>query len=318
MLKGYVGTYSSNKSEGIYSYEFDELTGILQNPKLFKSMKNSKYITCDKSYVYSLFDGLDGSGLCVMDLDGNEVDSLLSEDCTSCYLTVKEDKIYTANYHEGTVSVYRFSKNKLSLIEKIVIQEKAGAHQVMFYEDWLLVPCLLLDVINVYDNNYSLIKTIHFPKESGPRHGVFSLDNHYLYVVSELSNELFIFKIEDSEFIMVNQLSILPNGVTHCKDSAAIRLSKDGTTLYCSTRSLNILSTIKVENESVEVIQCVDCGGNHPRDFILSKDNGYMIVANRLSNTLVSFELVDDRIGKQKSSIEIPEGVSIAMEENYE
>lgn len=317
-MKGYVGTYSSNKSDGIYSFDFDEITGSLSNPKLFKTIKNSKYIAIDENYLYSLFDGKDGSGVCVMDLSGNKVDSLIAENCTSCYLTVKEGKIYTANYHEGTVCIYQLSDRKLNFIKKINIQEKAGAHQVLFYKDWLLVPCLFLDKIYVYNHKYELIKTIAFPLGSGPRHGVFSLDNKYLYVVSELSNELFIFKIENDEFKMVNQFSILPNGETHRTDTAAIRMSSDGKTLFCSTRTLNILTTITVDGEQGVIKQIVDCGGNHPRDFLLSKDNHTLIVANRLSNTLVSFEIKDDEIGKQISSIEIPEGVSVVMEEIYE
>ena len=89
--------------------------------------------------------------------------------------------------------VYQIVNNKLKLIKQISIQNKAGCHQVVLYKNYLIVPCLLLDQVRIFDinNDYDLVKTLTFPAKTGPRHGVFNHDYSHFYLVSELSSEFF-------------------------------------------------------------------------------------------------------------------------------
>ena len=73
-----------------------------------------------------------------------------------------------------------------------LIREKAGCHQVLLWQDLILVPCLLLDRIMIYGQDLEKKGEIVFERGTGPRHGVFTEDGRWLYLASELSNEFFV------------------------------------------------------------------------------------------------------------------------------
>ena len=99
--KGYVGTYTSKTSEGIYSFDFDGK--IISNVKLFSKIDNPKYLAFKGDYIVAVADYDKGSGVSLFDKEGNELDRLVYEDVTSCYIEAKGDYLYTTNYHEGTL-----------------------------------------------------------------------------------------------------------------------------------------------------------------------------------------------------------------------
>ena len=170
----------------------------------------------------------------------------------------------------------------------------------------LYVPSLFLDRIVIDDGER--FKSIRFNQGTGPRHGVVTKDGKYLYLVSELSNELFVISLENNEILA--STSVLPCGEKHKRDTAAIRLSEDEKHAYVSTRTLDIVTVIEMNDHIPNVIQIVDCGGKHPRDFILL--DGYLLCANRFSNNVVSFAMhADGTIGRKVSQVTVPQAVSL-------
>ena len=89
-------------------------------------------------------------------------------------------------------------KGASALTKTYIDQEACRMPSGDFDKQYLLVPCLLLDKIMIFDHLHDdqLVKEIDFPKGSGPRHGVMDTNNH-LYLVSELSNQLFIFHLDE-------------------------------------------------------------------------------------------------------------------------
>ena len=73
---------------------------------------------------------------------------------------------------------------------------------------------------------------------------------------------------------------------------------------------MDILSVVNIEDEQPQLIQTIDCGGKHPRDFILIED--YLLCANRLSDSVCSFEIKKDgTVGNLVSEITVPECVCL-------
>lgn len=302
----YAGTYTSKTSKGIYRFSFED--GKLENPELLCEIKNPKYLTKDQDGIFAVCDFGHDSGVACFDEQGGLKDKVAYEERTSCFLTKMDDDIYTANYHTGIVSHLKYENGKLTYQNSIQIQDGAGCHQVLVNEDKLYVPCLFLDRVFIFDRNLKKLGSIHFNANTGPRHGVFTKDGKYLYLVSELSNELFVIETEDNKII--HQISVLMSGEKHVRDTSAIRLSEDEKYLYVSTRTKDVISVIALEDHKPEVIQTTCCGGKHPRDFILL--GNYLICANRNSNEIVSFLIHEDgTLGKIVSRIEVPEAVSM-------
>ena len=261
-------------------------------------------------YIVAVCDFEEGSGVAVFDLSGHEIDHIVFEAFTSCYVGVKDNLIFTAHFHSGDVTLLRFDNNKLELIKRTHIKEKAGCHQVIAYKDQYLVPCLFMDQIKILDKEFKVVDEIQFEEGSGPRHAVFSDDEKYLYVVGELSNLLYVVDMHAKK--VINTVELLENGLSHVKDTAAIR--KKGDYLYVSTRTQDVITALHVSGKDVERIQVTSCAGKHPRDFVIVDDD--IIVANRFSDSLSVLPIEHAYIQNAVSTVTIPEGVSIIMRRN--
>ena len=305
---GYVGTYTSEKSEGIYAFTYknQKITDV----HLFTKVRNPKYLAWMNDYIVAVCDFEEGSGVAVFDLNGNEIDHIVFEAFTSCYVGVKGNLIFTAHFHSGDVTLLRFENNHLELVQRTHIKDKAGCHQVIPYKDQYLVPCLFMDQIKILDQDFTVVDEISFEEGSGPRHAVFSDDEKYLYVVGELSNLLYVVDMHAKK--IVNTIELLENGLSHVKDTAAIRKKDDY--LYVSTRTQDVITVLRVSGKDVKRIQVTSCAGKHPRDFVIVDDD--IIVANRFSDSLSVLPIEHAYIQGAVSTVTIPEGVSIIMRRN--
>ena len=120
--------------------------------------------------------------------------------------------------------------------------------------------------------------------------------------------------IETDSFQIKDCTGVLESGERNTKGTAAIRMSEDGKRLYVSTRGKDVISILSADDEKVRLVQTVSCGGEHPRDFILTDDA--LLCTNRFSNQVVSFKLEKDgRVGEEIGRIEIPDAVSLLIKE---
>lgn len=310
-MKGYCGTYTTVNSEGIYSFEFNPESGQLSDVQLFAKVESPKTIVKEKGILFSVFEDQGKAGVIAFDDQGEYVDSIFTETKASCFITVKNNQIFTANYHEGYFTVLSWDGEKFSLIMQDKIKEKAGCHHVLFVEEYTLVPCLFLDQVIIYDENLNRCGSIEFPKGTGPRNGVYSQQRKEMILLSELSNELFFFDVQDGVFQLKDFGSILANGETDYGQSSALRMTADEKVLIAATRGKNELSLLDFQGN---LCQIISTQGNHPRDFVLSKDSCFVVVANKDSDNLVSFRLENGTITEKVSEVKLPEAISIAWE----
>lgn len=320
LVDGYIGTYASENSKGVYHFFFDPDTGRMTEPELFYEARNAKWVSLNGHTMVIPAEKQGRAGACFLELGEDGVAraaEILEEEQTPCYILQDGDDVYTANYHEGTVMAYRLEGGIPSLIKRIENGAGAGCHQILVHGNLLMVPCLTQNRIRLFDTlqGFAPAGEIGFPEGSGPRHGVFNRDHTRLYVVSEWSNELFVFHVKDREFHLVQSLSVLPDGEAKGASAAAIRLTKDEKFLYISVRGTNILTVLAVREEAVSVIQHIASGGDHPRDFVLSGDERFLLAANRMEGGIVCMQR-DGATGLLKATgqqILMPEAVSLVL-----
>lgn len=298
----YAGTYTSGKSEGIYRFVFED--GKAEKAELFARIANPKYLCYYKDKIAAVCDFENGAGVALFDKEGKITDQLIIEDKTACYIGTYHENLYTANYHEGTVSKI-INEDGLKLAKTVKIRDKAGCHQVLFHEGKVLVPTLFLDKVLIFDEELNQTGEIELEKNSGPRHGVFSDDQRYLYLACELSNDLYVIDMDDLS--IVDRISVLENGKRDLTGTAAIRLYKNN--IYVSTRGENVISRLSFDGK-LKLEQCVDCGGDHPRDFIIR--NGMLLCANRFSDELVIMKISENgELADIVQRLSIPEAISL-------
>lgn len=312
MIEGYVGSYASKESKHVIQFLFDEEKKRFVHRMQLFPWEDTKYMSWKGNDLVSI-SKQKKAGVLWLHKDSGIIEQLFLEQGTSCYIHQDESYIYTANYHEGTVMIY--AKQEFHLHQCIKIQEKAGCHQVILFEHYILVPCLLLDKIMIYDIslNFAFVKEVEFPLGSGPRHGIFDQKGRF-FVVSELSNQLFVYEVKDMTFSLTTVVDLLEDPSVKAA-AAAIRMSKDERFLYISLRDVNQIIVVDVEKQTI--IQRISSLGDHPRDIQLSPDDAFLFVANRCSNQINVFErnAHDGTLTACDAHLEAIEGVSIVMNE---
>lgn len=312
MIKGYIGSYASKKSKHVIQFLFDEEKKQFINCMQILPWEDTKYMSLKGNDLISVSKE-QKAGILWLHKDNGSIEKLFLEQGTSCYVDQDENFIYTANYHEGTVMIYA-KQNEFHLHKRILIQEKAGCHQVILQDHYLLVPCLLLDKVMVFDKDmdFAFVRDITFPKGSGPRHGIFDHQGRF-FIVSELSNQLFVFDVKDLNFTLCDTMDLLED-TTRNAAAAAIRMSKDERFLYISMRDVNQIVVVDVEKKTIQ--QRISSKGDHPRDIQLSSDDAFLFVANRFTDNVVVFErdASQGTLTACDTQINAPEGVSIVLE----
>lgn len=305
----YLGTYAAPGSLGVYRVPFAPASGALGALELLCSAPDAKYAALAGNALFSPVRRGGRAGLLAADRDtGAVLDELLLEEVPACYVAAHDGRVYTANYHEGSVLSYDWGGQRLTPVRRLTIAPKAGCHQVLFHGSTLLVPCLELDEVRLFDldRDWAPLGTVRLPPGSGPRHGVFR--GNCLFLVSERSSQLFTIR---AGTWAVEHTAPLPSA----GDAAAVRLSPDERFLYTSTRGANLLSVFRVDGACPELIQQTSCGGDHPRDFTLSPDGRHLLVVNRTTGGLVSFALDPETglIGAVHGRAACAEGVSVCL-----
>lgn len=302
-LTGYIGTYASPESLGIYRFTMDLDNGNLSKPELYYGALDCKYLSLHGTLLAAPRKRDGQAGICLLDTAGGGASlagEAFYETAPACYVTQDDTCIYTANYHEGCILVYRKSPDSLTLAKRIDIAPKAGCHQILFHNHYMLVPCLLLDTVKIYDcsRDFAPAGELRFEEGTGPRHGIFDKDHKRLFLVSELSNQLFVYSLaadtpSGPAITLEHVYPLLPGDAKYKEPpaSAAIRLSPDGRFLYVSTRFADIISVFYIDGCQLKLVQQTGSGGVHPRDFTLTPDGQYLLAVNRTEGGLVSFRI---------------------------
>ncbi|MCQ1056844.1 lactonase family protein [Photobacterium sp. ZSDE20] len=309
-LHFYVGTYTDtpSTSEGIAHITLDPKTGQLYRQEDLAYLRNPTYLasTEDGLYSFSEISQQEGAALYFKSSIGN-IYLPISGDYP-CHIDVKAPYLAVANYGSGNVSVYQLDEagRPIHVITELFEQgsgphterqQSAHAHQVTFLKktNHLVSVDLGTDSIHFYhyDNqkdthSFTLDQSVIMPAGSGPRHLVFNQNETRAYVVCELNETLVVLTQNNGIWDVSYECSLLLNEVNG-EAASAIRLSPDEKFIYVSCRSQNLISIFKVSGDTPSRLNAFDCLGNHPRDFTLSSDGNWLIVANLFSDNIVSF-----------------------------
>lgn len=137
-------------------------------------------------------------------------------------------------------------------------------------------------------------RQIHMPAGSGPRHFCFTQNGKYLYVATEMGNKLCIYeKQEDGVYQALQQESMLDKDFQKHSQGADIHISDSGRFLYVSNRGENTIAVFEVSPEDgrVKAVGRADCGGDWPRNFCLTPEDDFLLIANQYSGDITLLEV---------------------------
>lgn len=310
-----IGTYTKNTSKGIYRLELNTETETLENLSVVAETENPTYLEYDKDTqtLLAVYQSGDQGGIALWDYKNKKAtlkEAIAEEGVQPCFVHYdkKRNEYVDANYHQGAVRVYQDGKVK----EKFVYEKGGHAHFAITHPKTGVLYTIDLgnDLIHKYVD-LKEVATFKTEKGAGPRHLVFHTNADYIYVFTELSNEIIVLKDGDT-LEQVQIVSTLPEEARSA--GAAIRITNDGKYIYVSNRFHDTVSVFEVKDDyTVAMIQNISAYGEHPRDFIISPDEKYLVVANRDTNNLVLYRR-DEISGKLElisKDNTVPEPVSL-------
>ncbi|MBR1589382.1 MAG: lactonase family protein [Kiritimatiellae bacterium] len=205
-------------------------------------------------------------------------------------------------------------------------QDKAHAHCSIVTPDgrFQLVVDLSLDQVKAYDfaNRaqgmkevpYASIDTRSLAPGAGPRHIVFHPNGKLAFVIFELGNLVASFRYTGRGFRHVATCPLLEGEAMKACKAAAIKISEDGTQLFCSNRdtSRSGYDSITVFNidpgtGKMEFLNNAKVGGAYPRDFEFMPGGKFCLVGLKEDWRVASFAY--DRANGTFSQVAQMEGV---------
>ena len=141
---------------------------------------------------------------------------------------------------------------------------------------------------------------IELPAGSGPRHLLFSKDGKHAYLTTEMSAQVFVFDYADGQLKQRQALELAHGQPAQNRAAGAVHASPDGKFLYVSNRGKAneiLVFAINPANGELSEIQRRSVEGDHPREFALSPNGKFLLIANQMSNAIVVLER-DPQTGK--------------------
>lgn len=333
---GYAGTYTQEKSKGIYRFNLDVEAGKLSGGELIEEFQGPLYLDIQDDKLYSLKQDGNRAGIAVFEIADGElkfIEECLCEGENGCYLTASSDGKYMldAVYDSGKVRLYKMDERGI-VVERLDVfqvegngpherQDHAHSHFVTETPDGKYFAAVDLGadkIVTFSIEEERLVKVAEskVAPGSGPRHLVFSDAGDYAYILTELSNEVIVAKYNDGNFTPVAIYSALPEDFTEHSQAAAIRKHPNGKYIYASNRGHNSIAVFEIKDngKSLDRLQIESSNGNWPRDFNITPDGQYLVCAHEKSHNLVLFKINEDgTITRLDSEIEVPEGIFVGF-----
>lgn len=307
-----VGTYTDTDSKGIYSFRFNQDTGE-SSALAITNLPNPSFLTVtpDKKIVYSVTEQQVDAAVSALSLDVENgtmklMNTSLSKGRGTCHVTFVGKDVVATNYSSGSMSVFPLKENgelgECKLLEffesgpDTVRQTASHIHSSQVSPDgrFLFVIDLGGDCIYRYPvkdgkvADYSPVK-IKVPAGQGPRHFTFSKDGRFMYVVTELGGDILGFDYNDGDLKLIQDIEA---DSLHARGSADIHFSPDGRFLYSSHRLKGDGIAIFSQDPTTGMLKKIGYQetGIHPRNFAITPNGKYLIVACRDSNVIQVFE----------------------------
>lgn len=205
-----------------------------------------------------------------------------------------------ANYGGGTVAVLPILAN--GDLGDAVDVETPGDNPHLIVTDptngFAFVPCLGSDAVArfAFDDASgeltALLPDADLPAGTGPRHLDFHPSLPRLYVIGELGDDLTTFTLgADGSLVATASASTLPDGVdgsdNYCAD---LHVHPGGEYLYGSNRGHDSIAIFALDAAGAATpAGHAGTDGSWPRNFAIDPEGGTLLVANQLTDEVVSF-----------------------------
>jgi 6-phosphogluconolactonase len=333
-----VGTTDRKVQESVVVCQIDEQKETLSVANKLNAGIRPGYITLHKDRLYAVSideQGQDEQTLRAFELIDRGADlKLLSEvSCKGinpCHISVdaKGKGLYAANYTSGSIVQYQIKPDG-SLGDHWYFQQFTGssvdeqrqqaphAHYINTTVDnkYALTADLGTDKVMVHGHHKSGKLQVNeaqpyfkLPPGSGPRHLEFHPNNHWIYVLNELSSTITTVRYQKGKFTVGKTISTLPQDFKQESKAAAVRIHPSGKYIYSSNRGSDSISVFAIdENGDLTRLQTFEDGLGWVRDFNITPSGKFIVAGNERNNQVALLRVGSNgQIDEHLTSIALP------------
>lgn len=349
----YVGTYTREKSKGIYRLQWDPASGALTSASVAAEVTNPSFLAIDptRRFLYAVnevgeFSGIKCGAVSAFAIDpkSGNLTLLNQQPCHGagpCHLAVDRQgkNALVANYGGGSVAVMPIEPDgRLGAATAFIQHEgssvhprrQAGPHAHSINLDpanrFAFVADLGLDKVLVYrfDPSQGTLTPNDPPAASvapgsGPRHLAFHPNGRAAYVINEMNSTVTAFRYEAETGVLTELQTVptLPTGFEGSNSTAEVQVHPSGKFLYGSNRGHNSIAIFAIDPEAGQLTPAghEPTQGRAPRNFCIDPTGRYLIAANQDSDNLVVFR-IDGETGQLEPTghtAEVPMPVCVKM-----
>ncbi len=347
----YIGTYTGQKSKGIYAYRFDRARGQLTSLGLVAETASPSFLAVhpNRRFLYaaneiSNYQGRNSGAVSAFAMDRRTgklrfLNEVSSRGADPCYVTLDKTGKYVlvANYSGGSVAVFpALEDGRLGEASAFVQhagssvnpqrQEGPHAHSINLSPDnrFAIAADLGLDQLLVYrfdPTKGSLAANspafARVQPGAGPRHFVFHPTGRFAYVINEMQSSVSAFSYDSAAGVLreLQTLSTLPKDFAGDNTTAEVQVDSTGKFLYGSNRGHDSVAVFAIEagKGTLTPVEYVPTQGKTPRNFGIDPTGSYLIAANQDSDNIVVFRInpKTGRLTPTGQVLEVPSPVCV-------
>ena len=336
----YVGTYTGEKSKGIYQFRLEAGEPPRLAPAGLAAEANSPaFLQADpkRHFLFAVneaptFEGKPTGAVSSFQLDPASgkltlLNTVPSKGAGPCHLCLDKTgrSLVVANYNSGSVAVIKVQPDG-HLGEATDFIQHTGSSVNRQRQEGPHAHCAILDRANrfafICDLGLDKILIYRFDPErgkltpnepafatvkpgAGPRHMTFRPDGKFAYVINEMASSVtaFAYNSGSGALTEVQTISTLPKDFNGHNSGAEIAVHPNGKFLYASNRGRDSVAIFKLEPDkgTLERIGEQPGGGKTPRHFGIDPSGKYLAIANQNSGNILLCA-IDDSTGLLKPS----------------
>lgn len=325
----FASGYAPANQPSIQAFMFNETNGVLDTHGSYAGILNPSFILVHPNgkWLYTVSEigqGSDGvaGGVCALSFEREPSSMrLLNQQTTRgdspCHLRLDATGqwLVATNYGSGNAVIYPIQADgSLGEMTDFVQHQGKGpnaerqegphAHSSIFTPDnrFVIIADLGIDQLVIYKFDSATGKLLPHASANtkpgaGPRHLVFHPNGKWLYAANELDSTVTLYEYAAANGALLEK-QIIPTLPCAASENivADIQLDTSGKRLYVSNRGHNSIAVYDVTADgSLALASIPSCGGNWPRNFALSPNEKFILVANQYSSEVCVMPLTSDQ-----------------------
>jgi 6-phosphogluconolactonase len=352
-LRVYIGTYTGEKSKGIYLSRLDLATGALSPAEVAAEVKNPSFLAIHPNgkLVYAVNEVADLGGkpsgavsaFAIEPQDGKLklLNQQSSQGAGPCHLVVDSagKNVLVANYGSGSCAALALGEDgRLGEATSAIQhqgksinpgrQEGPHAHSINLdaANRFAFVADLGLDKVLIYRFDGASGKltandppSVSVAPGAGPRHFALHPSGKFAYVINEIANTVTAFSYDASggRLQEIQSIGTLPDDFKGTSHTAEVVVHPSGKFVYGSNRGHDSLAIFAIDAATGKLTAAghEPTGGKTPRNFAIDPSGKWLLAENQGSGTIVVLA-IDPKTGALRPTshkLDVPSPVCVRM-----